>query len=86
MRREREPEDRIAAWTLDSDWDLIKNKSGATRPGFCLLLKFSGQEARFPRHAGELPARREAGARVRYLSIRILWRSGSGRRAVEASR
>ena len=56
MRREWEPEDLIAAWTLlDSDWDLIKNKAGATRLGFCLLLKFFEQEARFPRHAGELP-------------------------------
>jgi hypothetical protein len=56
VRREWEPEDLIAAWTLlDSDWDLIKNKAEATRLGFCLLLKFFEQEARFPRHVGELP-------------------------------
>lgn len=56
MRREWEPEDLIAAWTLlDGDWELLANKAGATRLGFALLLKFFEQEARFPRHAGELP-------------------------------
>ena len=56
MRREWEPEDLIAAWTLlDGDWELMANKAGATRLGFALLLKFFEQEARFPRHVGELP-------------------------------
>ncbi|GGQ35896.1 hypothetical protein GCM10010140_77350 [Streptosporangium pseudovulgare] len=56
MRREWEPEELIAAWTLlDSDWDLMGNKTGATRLGFGLLLKFFEQEGRFPRHAGEVP-------------------------------
>lgn len=31
------------------------NKTGATRLGFGLLLKFFEQEGRFPRHVGELP-------------------------------
>lgn len=31
------------------------NKTGATRLGFGLLLKFFEQEGRFPRHAGEVP-------------------------------
>ena len=56
MRREWEPEDLIAAWTLlDDDWQLVGNKTGATRLGFSLLLKFFEIEGRFPRHAGEVP-------------------------------
>jgi hypothetical protein len=67
VRREWEPEDLIAAWTLlDSDWDLIKNKAGATRLGFSLLLKFFEQEARFPRHVGELPK-----AAVDYVAAQV---------------
>ncbi|GAB2817762.1 hypothetical protein GCM10022221_14510 [Actinocorallia aurea] len=46
----------VGAWTLlDGDWDLVGNKSGATRLGFGLLLKFFELEGRFPRHAGEVP-------------------------------
>ncbi len=56
MRREWEPEELIACWTLvDEDWRLVGNKSGATRLGFALLLKFFELEGRFPRHAGEVP-------------------------------
>ncbi len=56
MRREWEPEDVIACWTLgDEDWRLLSNKRGATRLGFALLLKFFELEARFPRHSGEVP-------------------------------
>ncbi|WP_030164024.1 Tn3 family transposase [Spirillospora albida] len=56
MRREWEPEELVEAWTLlDGDWELVANKTGATRLGFCLLLKFFELEARFPRHAGEIP-------------------------------
>lgn len=56
MRREWEPEDLIAAWTLlDGDWELMANKSGASQLAFGLMLKFFEQEARFPRHVGELP-------------------------------
>lgn len=37
MRREWEPEDLIAAWTLlDGDWELVGNKTGATHLGFAL--------------------------------------------------
>jgi hypothetical protein len=50
MRREWELEDLIECWTLDEEeFRLIANKSGATRLGFCLMLKFFEQEARFPR-------------------------------------
>jgi hypothetical protein len=56
MRREWTPEDLIASWTLvEDDWRLVGNKSGATRLGFALLLKFLELEGRFPRHAAELP-------------------------------
>ena len=56
MRREWELEDLIEYWTLDEeDFRLIANKSGITRLGFALALKFFEQEARFPRRAGELP-------------------------------
>ncbi|WP_326821462.1 Tn3 family transposase [Streptosporangium sp. NBC_01756] len=56
MRREWEPEELIASWTLlDGDWELVGNKTGATRLGFGLMLKFFEQEGRFPRHVGELP-------------------------------
>jgi hypothetical protein len=56
MRREWEPEELIAAWTLlDGDWELVGNKTGATRLDFSLILKFFEQEARFPRHSGEIP-------------------------------
>ncbi len=56
MRREWEPEELIAAWTLlDGDWELVGNRTGATRLGFGLMLKFFEQEGRFPQHVGELP-------------------------------
>ena len=56
VRREWELEDLIECWTLDEeDFRLIANKSGFTRLGFVLALKFFEQEARFPRRAGELP-------------------------------
>ncbi len=56
MRREWSPEDLIGAWTLvEEDWRLVGNKTGPTRLGFAVLLKFFELEARFPRHADEVP-------------------------------
>src|SRR3954447_23897265 len=56
MRRDWDPEDLIAYWTLlDSDWQLVANKSGANRLGFVALLKFFEIEGRFPRYAAEVP-------------------------------
>ncbi|MBB5781952.1 DUF4158 domain-containing protein [Nonomuraea jabiensis] len=50
MRREWEIEDPIECWTLDEEeLALLANKSGATRLGFGLMLKFFELEARFPR-------------------------------------
>jgi hypothetical protein len=67
MRREWEPEDLVGSWTLvEDDWRLIGNKTGATRLGFALLLKFFELEARFPRHGGELPP-----AAVDYVAAQV---------------
>lgn len=67
MRRDWEPEDVVAGWTLvEDDWRLIANKAGPTRLGFALLLKFFEIEARFPAHADELPA-----AAVAYVAAQV---------------
>lgn len=56
MERIWGPEQLISCWTLDeADWQLLANKTGPTRLGFALLLKFFDLEGRFPAHAGELP-------------------------------
>ena len=57
MRNEWELQDLIACWTLDEDdWKALANKTGATRLGFALLLKFFDLEGRFPAGPEELPA------------------------------
>ena len=67
MRREWEPEELIACWTLvEADQELVANKSGATRLGFALLLKFFELEARFPRDVSELPP-----AAVSYMAEQV---------------
>lgn len=49
MRREWAPEDLVGSWTLlPADVPMLGNKSGSTRLGFALLLKFFEIEARFP--------------------------------------
>ncbi|MFE6099214.1 hypothetical protein ACFVQ4_04535 [Streptomyces laurentii] len=41
MWQEWEPEDLIEVWTLlEEDQERLRNKSGANRLGFALLLKF----------------------------------------------
>lgn len=56
MRREWEPEDLIASWTLiEPDWELIGSKPGATRLGFAALLKFFEIDGRFPEYSAEVP-------------------------------
>jgi hypothetical protein len=56
MRREWEPEDLIASWTLVApDWDLVANKTGVTRLGFSVVLKFFEVDGRFPEYAAEVP-------------------------------
>ena len=54
MRREWEPEDLVAGWTL-VEQDEVAYKRGPTSLGFALLLKYFEMEGRFPRHVGELP-------------------------------
>ncbi|MGW9030855.1 DUF4158 domain-containing protein [Streptomyces sp. NPDC055722] len=57
MRQEWSPEELLANWTLvDGDWDLVANKSGATRLGFSLLLKFYELEGQFPDMPEEVPS------------------------------
>lgn len=64
MRDEWELDDLIACWTLDeADWRLLANKTGASRLGFVLLLKFFDLEGRFPSDRSELPA-----AAVQYVA------------------
>lgn len=56
VRREWELEDLIDCWTIsDADKELIANKYGTTKLGFCLLLKFFEIDARFPERASDIP-------------------------------
>lgn len=49
MRQDWTPEQLVDEWTLEEgDRELVGNKSGATRLGFALLLKFFQIEGRFP--------------------------------------
>ncbi len=56
MRAEWSPEELVESWTLvDEDWGLVANKSGTTRLGFAVLLKFFEMEGRFPASRGDVP-------------------------------
>lgn len=67
MRLEWSTEDLVGSWTLiDEDWRLVGNKSGPTRLGFALLLKFFELEARFPIESDELPP-----AAVLYVAAQV---------------
>jgi hypothetical protein len=56
VRQEWSLEELLASWTLvDGDWELVANKTGATRLGFSLLLKFFELEGRFPDLLEEVP-------------------------------
>jgi Domain of unknown function (DUF4158) len=49
VRTDWDPDKLVGSWTLvGQDWELIANKTGPTRLGFALLLKFLELEARFP--------------------------------------
>jgi len=57
MKREWHPEDLVEHWTiLPEERPLIGNKSGATRLGFAVLLKFFQYEGRFPHHPYDIPS------------------------------
>lgn len=66
MKRRWTEEELIERWTLAPDeWPLLANKSGATRLGFAVLLRFFAGEGRFPRSGGEVP-----GQVIAYLAKR----------------
>jgi hypothetical protein len=57
VRRQWSLEDLIESWSLtDDDRRLLANKSGFTRLGFALMVKFFEIEARFPERHYEFPA------------------------------
>jgi hypothetical protein len=67
VRGEWSPEELVESWTLlGDDWERVGNKSGATRLGFAVVLKFFELEARFPRDAGDVPP-----AAVAYLAEQV---------------
>ncbi len=56
MKRVWETEELVEHWTLvPPELELLRNKTGPTRLGFALLLKFFQSEARFPKDAHEIP-------------------------------
>lgn len=56
MARNLGLDDVVDHFTLVGDeLDLLRNKSGATRLGFAVLLKFLRWHGRFPRALRELP-------------------------------
>jgi hypothetical protein len=85
VRQEWSLEDVVACWTLvDGDWDLVANKSGPTRLGFCLMLKFFEIEGRFPEFIEEFPQ-----PAVEYVAGRrqpIMMPSGPRRRTLPSHR
>ena len=57
MKRQWENEELIEHWML-SAWDLAQlgNKTGVTRLGFAVLLKFFQRSGRFPAFKNEVPS------------------------------
>ena len=56
MKRQWEQEELIDQWTLSAtDRALLSNKTGATRLGFALLLKYFHRLGRFPQQKNEIP-------------------------------
>lgn len=54
--RELPTDELVGTWTLvGDDWELLGNKSGVTRLGFAMLLKFFELQARFPRAGSDFP-------------------------------
>jgi TnpA family transposase len=67
MNHDLSTDELAAQWTLlPSDLALIGNKSGATRLGFAILLKFFQNEGCFPRQSQEISV-----AAVEYLARQI---------------
>lgn len=56
MKRVWETDELVEYWTLmPPEVELLANKTGATRLGFAVLLKFFQMETRFPQNSTELP-------------------------------
>jgi Domain of unknown function (DUF4158) len=57
MKREWHSDELMEHWTmLPHEHQLLGNKSGPTRLGFAVLLKYFQYEGRFPQHSGEVPS------------------------------
>nr|WP_211212934.1 DUF4158 domain-containing protein [Actinopolyspora mortivallis] len=57
MRQEWTSDELVDLWTLvGDDWRWVRNKTGVTRLGFAVLLKFFEVEARFPAYPEEVPS------------------------------
>ena len=57
MKRAWHPDELIEHWTiLPQEHKLLGNKSGPTRLGFAVLLKYFQYEGRFPQHPREVPS------------------------------
>jgi TnpA family transposase len=67
MKRQWANEELVEHWSLDvEDRTLLGNKTGATRLGFAVLLKFFRQEGRFPQYKHEVP-----GIVITYLATQV---------------
>ena len=56
MKHDWSTEELAAQWSLlPTEKEFLGNKTGATRLGFAVLLKFFQAEGRCPRHAQEVP-------------------------------
>ena len=56
MRQRWEVDELVESWSLDrDDLSFLGNKSGSTRLGFAVLMKFFELEARFPSSSDEVP-------------------------------
>jgi hypothetical protein len=67
MRRQWETEELIDQWALHAeDRVLLGNKTGATRLGFAVLLKYFQRTGRFPQHKKEI-----AGLVITYLATQM---------------
>lgn len=56
MKRQWTADELAEHWTLHpQELDLLANKSGATRLGFAVLLKYFQYEGQFPPHKSDIP-------------------------------
>jgi hypothetical protein len=71
MKRHWETDELVEHWTLlPRETELLTNKTGATRLGFAVLLKFFQLEAYFPQQATDVPTVDDA---LRRRAIPLAW-------------